>query len=47
MKLVIALLPILVSGTALKFTGQATLDINQKVYIESQPVLGDDGRGQW
>jgi len=40
--IVIALvLPIAVSGSGLKFAAQAKLDINQKVYIEGSPVLGD------
>merc|ERR1719409_1506722 len=33
------------SCSSLKFTAQQKLDINQKVYIENQPVLGD-GAGE-
>merc|ERR1719181_2715217 len=39
MKLLIAFIPI--AAGALTFTGRQKLDINQKVYIENQPVLGD------
>merc|ERR1719324_447304 len=37
----LALFPSMASGAGLKFAAKAQLDINQKVYIENQPVLGD------
>merc|ERR1719213_324197 len=37
----LALLPFAANGAGLKFANKAKLDINQKVYIENQPVLGD------
>ena len=42
-----AVLAIVLATTAAgtKFAGSAKLDINQKVYIENQPVLGD-GAGE-
>merc|ERR1719191_1297867 len=42
--LLLALAPLAVSGS-LQFANKAKLDINQKVYIENQPVLGD-GAGE-
>merc|ERR1719223_1782317 len=36
---------LVVSTVATKFASKAKLDINQKVYIENQPVLGD-GAGE-
>merc|ERR1719160_1728198 len=39
--LVMVLVPFAVDATGLKFTTKGKLDINQKVYIENQPVLGD------
>merc|ERR1719364_559255 len=39
--LAIALVPAIVSGAAVGFAAKEKLDINQKVYIENQPVLGD------
>merc|ERR1719420_2233239 len=42
---VIALLPLAAQAAGLRFATKAKLDINQKVYIENQPVLGD-GAGE-
>mmetsp|Transcript_93861 Transcript_93861/g.148285 ORF Transcript_93861/g.148285 Transcript_93861/m.148285 type:complete len:133 (+) Transcript_93861:82-480(+) len=39
--LVLALAPLAASGAGVKFAKKAKLDINQKVYIENSPVLGD------
>merc|ERR1719364_433454 len=39
--LAVSLFATTVSGSAVGFAARARLDINQKVYIESQPVLGD------
>ena len=43
--LIIALASCAVSSAGAKFAAKAKLDINQKVYIENQPVLGD-GAGE-
>merc|ERR1719203_2005132 len=37
----LALASMVVSGSALGFAAKGKLDINQKVYIENQEVLGD------
>ena len=39
------LAPLAATGAVTKFAAKAKLDINQKVYIENQPVLGD-GAGE-
>ena len=38
---IVALACFAVNAAATKFAAKAKLDINQKVYIENQPVLGD------
>jgi len=43
--LIIALLPLVATAAGLKFASKQKLDVNQKVYIENQPVLGD-GAGE-
>jgi len=43
--LVVALVPLAVNAAGIKFAKKGKLDINQKVYIENQPVLGD-GAGE-
>ena len=43
--LVLLLAPLAANAAVTKFAAKAKLDINQKVYIENQPVLGD-GAGE-
>merc|ERR1719213_709924 len=39
--LVLVVAPIAVNAAGIKFASKAKIDINQKVYIENAPVLGD------
>jgi len=43
--LVVVLAPLAAHAAGTKFAAKAKLDVNQKVYIENQPVLGD-GAGE-